>query len=181
MTGSLAYASKFWRSQQGACLVPAMTQDSRKLGDPGTPLFTLAKYPFYQLNRVANRYNTLIEARLRRIGIDVPSWRVLMILGETAPLSVGAIAERAVINLSTMMRIIQRMRRAALVTTARNTADARVTDVTMTPAGEARLAQARATTAPVYQQLIADFSAEDFDGLIALLERLNANLVRMGG
>jgi len=158
-----------------------MTQDSRTLGDPGTPLFTLAKYPFYQLNRVANRYNTLIESRLRRIGIDVPSWRVLMILGESGTLSVGAIAERAVINLSTMMRIIQRMRRDALVATGRNRDDARVTDVAMTPAGEARLAQARATTAPVYQELIADFSRDDFDALIELLERLNENLMRIGG
>jgi hypothetical protein len=32
----------------------------------------------------------------------------------------------------------------------------------------------------VYQELIADFSAEDFDTLIDLLERLNGNLMRIG-
>jgi DNA-binding MarR family transcriptional regulator len=156
-----------------------MTQDSRILGDPGTPLFTLDKYPFYQLNRVANRYNTLIESRLREIGIDVPSWRVLMILGEAAPLSIGRIADRAVINLSTMMRIIQRMRRDGMVTTVANADDGRVTDTSLTPAGEAKLTQARNTTAPVYQQLIANLSTEDFDGLIDLLVRLNDNLTRI--
>jgi DNA-binding MarR family transcriptional regulator len=156
-----------------------MKQDSRILGDPGTPLFTLDKYPFYQLNRVANRYNTLIESRLRDIGTDVPSWRVLMILGEVEPLSIGRIADRAVINLSTMMRIIQRMRRDGLVLSFANANDRRVTDVSLTPAGRDKLAQARDITAPVYKQLIADFSGSDFDKLIDLLTRLNDNLTRI--
>jgi len=156
-----------------------MEQDSRILGDPGTPLFRVDKYPFYQLNRVANRYNTLIESRLREIGIDVPGWRVLMILGETQPLSIGRIAEKAVINLSTMMRIIQRMRRGGLVLSAPNPDDGRVTDVNLTPTGREKLAEAREATAPVYKELIADFSAADFDQLIALLLRLNDNLARI--
>jgi DNA-binding MarR family transcriptional regulator len=156
-----------------------MEQDSRILGDPGTPQFRVDKYPFYQLNRVANRYNTLIESRLREIGIDVPSWRVLMILGEAQPLSIGRIADKAVINLSTMMRIIQRMRRDGLVVSARNPDDGRVTDVSLTPSGRDRLAEARETTAPVYKELIADFSGGDFDTLIELLVRLNDNLTRM--
>jgi DNA-binding MarR family transcriptional regulator len=156
-----------------------MKQDSRILGDPGTPLFKLDKYPFYQLNRVANRYNALIEGRLREIGIDVPSWRVLMILGEIEPLSIGRIADRAVINLSTMMRIIQRMRRDGLVLSVANINDRRVTDVSLTAAGRDKLAQAREITAPVYKQLIADFSGADFDKLIDLLSRLNDNLTRI--
>jgi len=156
-----------------------MEQDSRILGDPGTPQFRVDKYPFYQLNRVANRYNTLIESRLREIGIDVPSWRVLMILGEAEPLSIGRISDKAVINLSTMMRIIQRMRRDGLVVSTRNPGDGRVTDVSLTPSGRDRLAEARETTAPVYKELIADFSGPDFDQLIALLVRLNDNLTRI--
>lgn len=153
-----------------------MTTDNRLLGNPGTPAFRLDHYPFYRLNRAVSRYNVVIEARLRTIGIDIPTWRVLMVLGEQSPRSVGQIADAAVINLSTMMRIIQRMTGAGLVSSAPNSADARVTDVSLTPQGAATLAEARRLTAPVYGKLIAGFSARDFDRLIALLARLDANL-----
>lgn len=155
--------------------------DNRRLGDPGTPLFQLDKYPFYLLNRAVSRYNTVIDARLRRIGIDIPTWRVLMILGEESPRSIGRIAESAVINLSTMMRIIERVRKAGLVSTAPNSADARVTDVHLAPAGEEKLASARAITAPVYAKLIRGFSERDFDRLIALLGKLQDNLDAIDG
>ena len=73
-----------------------MDDDLRQLGNPGTPAFQLNKYPFYLLNRAVSRYNAIIEKRLRGIGIDIPTWRVLMILGEAAPRSVSQIAEAAV-------------------------------------------------------------------------------------
>ena len=179
MTLKLAHASIFICGSAELCLAEGMAQDSRTLGDPGTPLFRVDKYPFYQLNRVAGRYNALIDSRLRQIGSDVPSWRVLMILGETMPLSVGRIAERAVINLSTMMRIIQRMRRDGMVTTGRHPEDARVTEVALTRMGEGKLSEARKITAPIYQELIEGFSERDFEELIALMERLYGNLTRI--
>jgi DNA-binding MarR family transcriptional regulator len=150
--------------------------DNRTLGNPGTPAFQLDKYPFYLLNRAVSRYNIVIEARLRDIGIDIPTWRVLMILGESAPRSIGRIAESAVINLSTMMRIIERMRKAGLVSTAANPDDARVTDVYLAPAGDEKLGAARAATALVYAGLIRGFSSRDFDRLVALLGKLQDNL-----
>lgn len=156
-----------------------MREDSRLLGDPGTPAFQLEKYPFYLLNRAVSRYNIVIEARLRTIGIDIPTWRVLMILGEHAPRSIGQIATSAVINLSTMMRIVQRMREAGLVASAANAVDARVTDVFLTPAGEEKLAAARIITAPVYAQLIEGFSAREFDQMIEHLNKLQDNLERL--
>ncbi|QNQ08668.1 MarR family winged helix-turn-helix transcriptional regulator [Sphingomonas alpina] len=150
--------------------------DNRLLGDPGTPAFRLDQYPFYLLNRAVSRYNIIIDARLRSIGIDIPTWRVLMVLGERSPRSIGQIAEAAVINLSTMMRIVQRMTNAGLVSNAPNAADARVTDVRLTPMGEDILDKARRLTAPIYAKLIAGFSARDFGRLIVLLTRLDANL-----
>jgi DNA-binding MarR family transcriptional regulator len=150
--------------------------DSRILGDPGTPAFHVEKYPFYLLNRLVGRYNKVIEARLRAIGIDIPTWRVLMILGERAPRGVRDIADAAVIPLSTMTRIVQRMASAGLVATSPSAGDARVTEVSLTRAGDARVAEARAAAAPVYARVIEGLGARDFDRLIALLETLHANL-----
>ncbi|MEH3047634.1 MarR family winged helix-turn-helix transcriptional regulator [Sphingomonas adhaesiva] len=150
--------------------------DHRLLGDPGTPAFRVDLYPFYLVNRLAGRYNAVIEPRLRAIGLDIPNWRVLMILGEQSPRGVRDIADAAVIPLSTMTRIVQRMAVAGLVDARPSEEDARVTSVALSPHGEAKLAEAREATSPVYTDVIRGLSERDFDRLVALLDRLYRNL-----
>lgn len=150
--------------------------DAFRSGNPGTPDFRVERYPFYLLNRLVGRYNRIIDARLRAIGLDIPYWRVLMILGERSPRGTSEIADAAVINLSTMTRIIQRMTAAGLVTAIPSDEDARVTLVTLTATGEARLAEARTAAAPVYEHLVGGLEPEAFEQLIALLNRLHDNL-----
>ena len=153
-----------------------MTKDLRHYGDPGSEDFRVDAYPFYLLNRAVSRYNVVIEAELRTIGIDIPTWRVLMVLGERAPQPIGQIARSAVINISTMMRIVERMTKAGLIDSRPSTEDGRVTELVMTPQGEEKLAAARTVTAPVYRKLIRGFSARDFSALIDMLNRLHDNL-----
>jgi len=150
--------------------------DQRPIGDPGSDGFQVDRYPFYLLNRALGRYNAVILSRLRAIDLDIPNWRVLMVLGEHSPRGIGQISEASVIKLATMMRILQRMTDAGLVSSAPSTDDARVTNVSLTDAGRVKLAQARSATAPVYAAAIKSFSAADFDRLIALLGRLHNNL-----
>ncbi len=153
-----------------------MRADIRHLGDPGTADFRVDKYPFYLLNRLVSRYNSVIEARLRTIGLDIPFWRVLMILGEQAPRGVGEISEAAVINLSTMTRIVQRMAQTRLVRCTRRADDNRVTEVSLTALGKKKLAEGRRITAPVYAAAIGGFSQSEFRQAIEMLDRLYANL-----
>ncbi|WP_249276537.1 MarR family winged helix-turn-helix transcriptional regulator [Sphingomonas baiyangensis] len=150
--------------------------DPFEAADPGTSAFRVERYPFYLLNRLVGRYNGIIEARLRTIDLDIPSWRVLMILGEASPRGTRAIADAAVINLSTMTRIVQRMVGAGLVTAASSPEDARITLVDLTPVGQARLAEARRVTAPIFGHLVQGFAADEFEQLIAMLGRMHANL-----
>ncbi len=159
-----------------AMSVEHQENDNRRLGDPGSAAFQLDQYPFYLLNRAVGRYNVVIETRLRTINLDIPNWRVLMVLGERAPRSIGQIAEACVINLSTMMRIIGRMKLAGLVTSTQSPSDARVTEVFLTALGTSKLEEARGITAPIYQAVIEGFSSRDFDQIIRHLGRLHDNL-----
>ncbi len=168
----LAYASKF----DDATKELEVAEDLRALGDPGSDDFCVDNYPFYLLNRTVSRYNVIIEAELRAIGIDIPTWRVLMILGEAEPQSIGQVAKLAVINVSTLMRVAERMEKAGLVETRPSATDGRVTTLAMKPLGREKLKAARAVTAPLYRRLIRGFSAPDFRRLIGLLNRLQQNL-----
>lgn len=153
-----------------------MAEDPRVEGNPGNEDFRVQSYPFYQLNRTASRYNQLIEKRLQQISLEVPIWRVLMILGEQSPQPIGRIADQAVINISTMARIIERMRRARLVEPVPSKTDGRVTELHLTPFGEERLSSARKLTAPLYERAIRGFSAHEFRQFLNLITRLHDNL-----
>lgn len=153
-----------------------MSDDLRALGDPGSTGFRVDCYPFYLLNRAVSRYNVIIDAELRRIGIDIPTWRVLMILGERTPQPVGQVAKLAVINISTMLRIVERMTKAKLIESQPSASDGRITELNLTSTGRKKLAAARKVTAPIYKRLIRDFSARQFATLIDLLNRLYDNL-----
>lgn len=150
--------------------------DALRSGDPGTAAFQVERYPFYLLNRLVSRYNTVMDARLRAIGLDIPAWRVLMILGERSPRGTRDLAEAAVIPISTMTRIVQRMTGNDMVSVGPSAEDARVTMVALTAAGSAKLRKARRAAAPVYRHLVRDLPPAEFERLIALLNQLHRNL-----
>ncbi|WP_448501633.1 MarR family winged helix-turn-helix transcriptional regulator [Sphingomonas sp.] len=158
-------------------ITTAAPDDRRALGDPGTPAFRVELYPFYLINRLASLYNATIEPKLRAIGLDIPNWRVLMILGEREPRGVRDIADAAVIPLSTMTRIVQRMAAAGLVEAKPSERDARVTLVSLTDAGTRKLAEARASTSGIYRRLIDGMTGEDFDRFVTLINTMHDNLI----
>ena len=153
-----------------------MAKDPRRLGDPGTAAFQVDKYPFYLLNRLVSRYRLVIDARLRTIGLDVPYWRVLMVLGQQSPRSVGQLADSAVIPVSTMTRIVQRMAASGLIASTPLERDGRVIEVSLTDEGRRKLAEAREITAPIYAKVIDGFTIEQFEALTESLNALYDNL-----
>ena len=149
---------------------------ARLRSDPAAPGFRIADYPFYLLNRIAGRYAIDMSDALKAIGMDLPTWRALMILHERSPRSVSEMALQAVIRLSTMTRVVRRLERAGLVRLARRTSDARVTEVLITPQGLAAVRRVREVAGRVYQRAFADFSPRDIESLNGLLVRVMRNL-----
>lgn len=157
-----------------------MTHDERwRRSDPAAPGFRLETSPFYWLTRVSGRYLLAMERHLKAIGMDVPRWRVLMILAEAQPANITALSEISVVKLATMTRIVQRMEAAGLVTTSASTNDGRVTEVAMTASGVAALARVRAEGSRVFRLAFADSDGADVEALIAQLKRLFGNLERL--
>ena len=150
--------------------------DAKHRGDPAHPAFRIADWPFYLITRTANRYEIDMENALKRIDMDLPSWRAMMLLHECSPSSVGEIAERAVIRLSTMTRVIQRLEKRGFATLSRRAADARVTDVYITAEGEAVVEQVREVASRIYQAAFKDLNAAEIETLNGLLLRVFDNL-----
>ena len=103
---------------------------------PDSESFRYEDFPFYWLARVHATYALEMERVLKKLGTDIPTRRVLMMLRLHGTVSVSELSTHSVIKLSTLTRIIQRMREEALVETRTNAEDARITDVSITPKGE---------------------------------------------
>ena len=63
---------------------------------PASSNFEFQQYPFYWLMRVGSAYSLRMEKSLKKGGINITAWRILMILREMGKLSVSDIATHAV-------------------------------------------------------------------------------------
>lgn len=144
--------------------------------NPLDPEFQVASSPFYWLARVDGRYALSMDLVLKRIGMDVPRWRVLMLLAEHSPASVSELSEHAIIRLSTMTKIILRMKAEGQVDTRASEADGRVTEVLLTAKGREALEQVRAQAGRIFKQAFYDLNDSQIAGLNDLLRRIFNNL-----
>ena len=144
--------------------------------NPVNPEFEVDKWPFYRLARLVGLYNQRMDTILKPIGVDVPRWRVLMILSQAKVATITKLSDEAVVKISTMAKIIQRMAAQGLVTTRISQADARTTEVQLTRAGRAMLEQVRVKVGFVFDQAFHGVSEKELEKLNALCMRLHDNL-----
>jgi len=117
-----------------------------------------------------------MERALRRVGADIPRWRVLVLASERGSISVSAIAVLPVIRLSTATKVTQRMERDGLVSLRRSRYDARVTEVRITAQGSAITRHVRRTASTIFHQAFAGIAPREIRNLNELLERSFDNI-----
>ena len=153
----------------------ARKSDALTLADPGNPDFLLKDSPLYWLARVSGRYRLDMDLVLKPIGMDVPRWRVLAILSEHEPASVTELCDHAVIRLSTMTRIVQRLAEAGLVTTRQREADGRVTEVSLTDTGRTAAVSVHTQASRIFRHGFQGFTPGEVAALNNMLQRLFEN------
>lgn len=136
---------------------------------PDSPDFVKEEFPLYWLARVHGVYTMEMERALKPIGLDIPSWRALLILAERGPRSMSEISLHAIAKLSTVTKLVYRMKAEGLVDTATSELDARVTVVTLTAQGRQAIERGQLATRHIFQR--------SFEGLTPTqIRRLNESL-----
>ena len=137
--------------------------------DPASDEFRKEDFPFYWLARVHGRYSQCMEKALKKIDLDIPRWRVLFILKENGESSISEISTHAIAKLSTITKIVYRMKDDGLVDTGQCSNDGRVTQVRITAEGRAAIQK--------IQEGTSDLFARSFKGLTeAQISKLNKTL-----
>ena len=138
--------------------------------------FHYVEWPFYWLTRTSDLYTHHLERALKKIGLDIPKWRVLMQLKKGHYVAVSSLATHALVKLPTMIKVIQRMQDDELVYSRPSTSDGRVTEVGITKLGLKARADAWTEVQRIGHAALADMSEARLETLHALLDRLFDNL-----
>jgi DNA-binding MarR family transcriptional regulator len=147
--------------------------------DPSSPAFRLENSPFYLMTHADFKYHEDMDKVLHKHGVSKPIYRVLTVLREQEPASIGAIAEAALTKRSTISRIIDRMVEQGLVSTEPNPDDNRVTEVRLTSMGQQTLRKLTPIVGRQLARAMEGVSNEDIDHLLRTLKKISANLSKL--
>ena len=137
--------------------------------------------PLKLLGRVARGFTRIADADLREIGLAAGQLPVLVSLKKSKALSQAELARIAQVEQPSMAQLLTRMERDGLVERVDDPADKRSRLISLTPLAARRLPKAKALMDAHSQQALAGFSQAETGQLLALLQRVNANVERMGG
>ncbi|MBB3861282.1 DNA-binding MarR family transcriptional regulator [Novosphingobium hassiacum] len=144
--------------------------------DPTEPAVQVTEWPFYWLTRAGVAYADAMTSALQGTGLDMPSWRVVMVLRDAEWMSVSEIAALSNSKLAAMTKTVQRMKADALVETRESSADRRVTEVTLTQTGRHAAAVGNQAASRVAHRAFYHMSDRDQQQLSALLANVVQNL-----
>jgi DNA-binding MarR family transcriptional regulator len=128
------------------------------------------------LSACSRAFKTAATGRMRGLGVH-PGQNFLLeaLRGETS-LTTGELARRMHVEVPTAVRMIQRMQAAGLLARARDPADRRRARISLTPKGHEAAQAVPGLLDGVAEQALRGLSSAERRQLIALLERVRANL-----
>lgn len=129
-------------------------------------------YLGYLLGQANHALFKAFDAEVRAVGLNTLEWRMLAVLSDSGPLSVGTLAQEVLSQQPTVTKGLQRLADSGWLTLGDDPGDQRRTRVSITRSGQALvrplLARARAHEA----HALGGVSAAEVARLKALLRRL---------
>ncbi len=101
---------------------------------------TQGGYLPHELQCVLNALNLLLMPHMREVGVNIAQFRALQVIAVLQPLSIGELSRTIVIEHSVVSRIINQLVQRNLVEKIKRKSNARIVDVSLTPAGEELIA-----------------------------------------
>lgn len=130
----------------------------------------------YLINRAGVGIGNRFTLRIREHGITLPMYRVLAVLRQDGPRTLGDLSAMVSKEQSTLSRLIGQLEDKALVTRERPRDNARIVRIDLTPAG-ARMADELMPIAIHFERTVTEgLSAEEIATLKRMLRDLYARI-----
>jgi DNA-binding MarR family transcriptional regulator len=144
--------------------------------NPASEDFKKEEFPFYWLARLNGRYSMAMEKILKKIDLDIPRWRILLTIKDHDELSISEISVHAIAKLSTVTKIVYRMKADGLVDTNTCSSDGRVTQVSLTELGRQTIEKAQGATSNIFNMSFKGLTEAQITKLNGTLEKIFNNL-----
>ncbi|WP_197435262.1 MarR family winged helix-turn-helix transcriptional regulator [Nitratireductor arenosus] len=130
----------------------------------------------YLINRLGFRMSRMLNRDLRAYGLGISHWRVLAVLDSARAVTINDLADYAMIEQSTLSRLVMRMEEQALVRRKRSGPDGRVVTVSMTAEGRRAYEKVRAMSLAHTERVVMGFSDQEKATLKKAVRRMTRNL-----
>ena len=130
----------------------------------------------YQINQLSYRMNRLLDQDLRGHGLSISNWRIMAVLDFNAAITVNDLARYAMIEQSTLSRILKRMEAEGLLVSRRSERDGRVRTIDLTALGRARYDTVRSIALKHVGHIVSDLSQEERALLASIVARMRKSL-----
>ena len=146
-----------------------------KLDQPKTTMNPLNALP-YLLDTSIAKWNQRLGARLEPIGLTFEQWRVLLVTSQRGPMNIRELSNATLVPHSTIGRWLTQMELEGLVKRRALPRDQRAVEISITQKGRNLFLRAMPIARLEYKSAIQEFTPEELDTLMSLLQRLKANL-----
>ena len=147
---------------------------SRRTRLPATP-YRITDYPMHYFAAIQRQNQLNLARSLREFGLSVPMWRALSALHQKDGQTIGEIAQLAVLDRSSLGRLLDEMAKAKLVEREPLPDDRRALAVKLSSHGR-RIFEATLPLAQRhYRNVLNGVSAQEFETLMRVLRRIKAN------
>lgn len=123
-------------------------------------------------------YRLMQSAFSSIVGHALPRWRILLALHECGQCSQKHLAERCRLDPASLTRQLQAMQKLGWISRAIDAQDNRLTNASLTPAGQAVVNEALPKRAAFFDESLKGLSAADIDTLNRVLSVLEENFLR---
>ncbi|QVQ26281.1 MarR family winged helix-turn-helix transcriptional regulator [Achromobacter deleyi] len=133
------------------------------------------------IQHMGQTYRVMQSAFSSKVGHALPRWRILLALHECGQCSQKHLAERCRLDPASLTRQLQAMQKLGWIARAVDTQDNRLTNASLTPAGQAVVNQALPKRAAFFEESLKGLSAADIDTLNRVLSVLEENFLHAAG
>ncbi|NCT98259.1 MAG: winged helix-turn-helix transcriptional regulator [Comamonadaceae bacterium] len=144
---------------------------TREAAARGAPRFT-DDYLGYLLGQANHALFKEFDAQVREAGLGSLEWRVLAVLSGESPMAVGRLAHEVLSQQPTVTKLLQRLVVQGWVALHDDPADQRRTLVSITPAGQKKVAPLLRRARAHEAAMLAELSAAEVQRLKTQLKRL---------
>jgi len=127
-------------------------------------------------NDVGRLFRKRFNVSARELGVTGPQWRMLAAIRRTPGINQGAIAGWLEVEAITAGRMIDRLEKAGLVERRHDPCDRRTWRLYLTGRADEHMDHLSIFADGVFAEALAGFSADEHATLLALLDRVRANL-----